>query len=325
MGGYIVRRLLAAVPLLWLIWTLVFVVGHLVPGRSEDLYASPQISQQDQERLNQVYGLDRPLMVQYTRQLLATLRGDLPLSTARGRPVGEIIAPAVGPTLLLAGAALLLQFTLGILLGAIAALGRGRIIDHAISGLALVLYSIPVFWLGILMVLVFSLRLAWLPPSHFSSLSTSGAGFLGQLLDTAWHMVLPVATLTVAGLAVVIRHTRSSLLEVLAHENLKAARARGIPQWRLLFRHGLSQAILPLITLLGLALPALLSGALLVEVVFSWPGLGQTTYRAILARDYPVVQAATLLTAAAVVLSNLAADMAVSLADPRTRPAGTTS
>ncbi len=322
MGGYIVRRLLAGIPLLWLIWSLVFLVGHLVPGRSEDLYASPQISRQDQERLNHVYGLDRPLMVQYTRQLLATLRGDLPLSTSRGRPVGEVIAPAVGPTLLLAGAALLVQFTLGIFLGALAALRRGRILDHAISGLALALYSIPVFWLGILMVLVFSLRLAWLPPSHFSSLSTPTAGFLGHLLDVGSHMVLPVATLTLAGLAVVIRHARSSLLEVLSHENLKAARARGLPQWRLIFRHGMRQAILPLITLFGLALPALLSGALLVEVVFSWPGLGQTTYQAILARDYPVVQAATLLTAAMVVMGNLAADMAVSLADPRIRPGG---
>lgn len=322
MAGYIVRRLLAGLPLLWLIWTLVFVVGHLVPGRSEDLYASPQISRQDQERLNRVYGLDRPLFSQYTRQLVSTLRGELPLSTARGRPVGEIIAPAVGPTLLLAGAALFLQFTLGILLGAIAALRRGRFLDHAISGLALALYSIPVFWLGILMVLVFSLRLAWLPPSHLSSLSSPGVGFAGRLLDMGSHLVLPVATLTLAGLAVVIRHTRSSLLEVLAHENLRAARARGLPQWRLLFRHGLRQAILPLITLLGLALPALLSGALLVEVVFSWPGLGQTAYQAILARDYPVVQAATLLTAAMVVLGNLAADVAVSLADPRIRPVG---
>ena len=324
MGGYIVRRLLAGIPLLWLIWSLVFLVGQLVPGRSEDLYASPQISRQDQERLNHVYGLDRPLMVQYTRQLLATLRGDLPLSTSRGRPVGEVIAPAVGPTLLLAGAALLVQFTLGIFLGALAALRRGRILDHTISGLALALYSIPVFWLGILMILAFSLRLAWLPPSHFSSLSTPTAGLLGHLLDVGRHMVLPVATLTLAGLAVVIRHTRSSLLEVLSHENLKAARARGLPQWRLIFRHGLRQAILPLITLMGLALPALLSGALLVEVVFSWPGLGQTTYQAILARDYPVVQASTLLTAAMVVMGNLAADMAVSLADPRIRPGGST-
>lgn len=323
MGGYIVRRLLAGIPLLWLIWTLVFVVGHLVPGRSEDLYASPQISRQDQERLNRVYGLDRPLIVQYTRQLLATVRGDLALSTSRGRPVAEIIAPAVGPTLVLAGTALLIQFTLGILLGALAALRQGRVLDHAISGLALVLYSIPVFWLGILMVLIFSLRLAWLPPSHYSSLSASTAGLSGHLFDVGIHMVLPVATLTLAGLAVVIRHARSSLLEVLAHENLRAARARGLPEWRLLFRHGLRQAILPLITLLGLALPALLSGALLVEVVFSWPGLGQTTYQAILARDYPVVQAATLLTATMVVLGNLAADVAISVADPRTRPGGT--
>jgi peptide/nickel transport system permease protein len=220
---------------------------------------------------------------------------------------------------------LLLQFTLGIILGGLAAWRCGRVLDHAISGLALALYSIPAFWLGIIMILLFSLRLAWLPPSHLSSLNMPTASLLGHVRDVGSHMVLPVATLTLAGLAVVIRHARSSLLEVLAHENLMAARARGLPEWRLLFRHGLRQAILPLITLLGLALPALLSGALLVEVVFSWPGLGQTTYQAILARDYPVVQAATLHTASMVVLGNLAADMAISLADPRARPVGTGS
>jgi len=322
-GGYIVRRLLAGLPLLWLIWTLVCAVGHMVPGRSEDLYASPQIHRRDQERLNQVYGLHRPLLVQYTRQLLATLRGDLPLSTSRGRPVNELIAPAVGPTLLLAGAALFLQFTFGIVLGAAAAARRDRALDHAISGLALTLHSIPVFWLGLLLVLAFSLRLGWLPPSHLSSLGAPTAGFLSRLMDLGRHMVLPLTTLTLAGLAVVIRHARSSLLEVFAHENLRAARARGLPPWRLLWRHELSQASLPLITLLGLALPALLSGTLLVEVVFSWPGLGQLTYQAILARDYPVVQTATLLTAVMVVLGNLAADLAMTLADPRTRPPGT--
>jgi peptide/nickel transport system permease protein len=321
MGGFILRRILAALPLLWLIWSLVFVVSHLVPGRGDDLYTSPMISQQGQERLRRVYGLDRPLPEQYARQLFATLRGDLAVSTATGRPVGEIIRPAIGPTLLLAGTALILQFILGTALGAWAAVRGGRTADHFISHLALVLHSLPIFWLGILLMMFFSLYLGWLPPSHMSSPVMSSAGFPARLADQLLHLALPLATLTLAGLAVIIRHARSSLLEVLADDTMQAARGRGLPEWRLLWRHGLRQAILPLITLLGLALPVLLSGSLLVEVVFSWPGLGQIAYQAILGRDFPVVQATTLLVATLVVFGNLAADTAISLIDPRTRVA----
>lgn len=318
MGGFILRRMLAVLPLLWFIWTLVFIVGHLVPGRGDDLYSSPLISRQSQERLRRVYGLDEPVPQQYVRQLLATARGDLAVSTATGRPVTEILRPAIAPTLLLAGSALVLQFILGTALGAWAAVRGGRTADHVIGNLALVLHSLPVFWLGILLMMFFSLHLGWLPPSHMSSPAAPGT-LSARLLDLLTHLILPLATLTLAGLAVVIRHARSSLLEVLDDDALQAARARGLPEWRLLWRHGMRQAILPLITLLGLALPLLFSGSLLVEVVFSWPGLGQVAYQAILGRDFPVVQATTLLVATLVVFGNLAADTAISLIDPRTR------
>jgi peptide/nickel transport system permease protein len=318
-GGFILRRMLAVLPLLWFIWTLVFIVGHLVPGRGDDLYSSPLISRQSQEHMRQVYGLDQPLPEQYARQLLATLRGDLAVSTASGRPVTEILRPAIAPTLLLAGSALALQFILGTALGAWAAVRSGRTADHVISYLALILHSLPIFWLGILLMMFFSLYLGWLPPSHMSSPAAPAATFSARLVDLLTHLALPLTTLTLAGLAVVIRHARSSLLEVLTDDTLQAARARGLPEWRLVWRHGMRQAILPLITLLGLALPLLLSGSLLVEVVFSWPGLGQVAYQAILGRDFPVVQATTLLVATLVVFGNLAADTAISLIDPRTR------
>jgi peptide/nickel transport system permease protein len=319
MGGFILRRSLAAIPLLWLIWSVVFLAGHLIPGRGDDLYASPQISRQGQERLRQVYGLDQPLPAQYARQLLATMRGDLALSTSTGRPVVEVIRPAILPTLLLAGSALALQFLLGTWLGAWAAVRKGRTADRVISSLSLVLHSLPVFWLGIVLMMFFSLHVGWFPPSHMRSPLASALTLPARLDDLAMHLILPLSTLTLAGLAVVIRHTRSSLLEILADDSLQAARARGLPEWRLLWRHGFRQAILPIITLLGMALPVLLSGALLVEVVFSWPGLGQIAYQAILGRDFPVVQATTLLVATLVVFGNLAADTAISLIDPRTR------
>ncbi len=319
MAGFILRRLLSVLFMLWLVWSLVFIVGHLLPGRQGDLYDSPQISREEEERLRRVYGLDAPLPLQYLRQFAATVRGDLALSTAQGRPVAEVVAPAIGPTLLLAGSALVLQFVLGTLLGVWAALRAGRLTDHMVSGVALTAHSIPVFWLGLVLMMVFSLQLGWLPPSHMRSLGQAPSS---RVLDLLWHLLLPLLTLTLAGMAVVIRHARSSLLEALQGENLHAARARGLPRWRLVLRHGLGQAILPLLTLLGLSLPALLSGALLVEVVFSWPGLGQITYQAILARDFPVVQATTLLTTAMVVAGNATADLSASLADPRVRPAG---
>jgi peptide/nickel transport system permease protein len=317
--GYALRRLLAAIPLLWLVWSLTFLVGRLVPGDPVDLYQGPGVSRQSLERLREAYGLDDPLPVQYVRQLTSTLRGDLALSTAQGRPVRAIIPAAVGPTLLLASLALLFQFVLGTFLGVASAAAQGRPLDATITTLSLFFYSMPIFWLAVELILVFSYRLGWLPPSHMHGIGAADAGFLAWMLDLLRHLTLPLLTLGLSGTAATIRHVRSSMLEVAGTDFVRSARSRGLPEWRVVWRHGLRNALLPLVTLMGLSLPFLLSGAVLVEVIFSWPGLGQVAFNAIRARDFPVVQATTLMTAALVVAGSLLADLAAAVADPRIR------
>jgi peptide/nickel transport system permease protein len=320
--GYAIRRLLAAVPLLWLIWTLTFFIGRAVPGDPLDLYESPNISREALEHLRGAYGLDDPLLVQYVKQLTATATGDLALSTAQGRPVARILAEAVGPTLLLTSLALLCQFLVGTVLGVLSSLKPERVLDQSVMAVSLFFYSVPVFWLGVELVLLFSYQLGWLPPSHMHSVGAERAGIAERFLDLARHTALPLLTLGLGGTAATLRHLRSSLLEVAETDFVRTARARGVPEWRVVWRHGLRNALMPVVTLMGLSLPVLLSGAALVEVVFSWPGLGQVAYHAILARDYPVVQATTLMTASLVVAGNLLADLLAPVVDPRVRLGG---
>jgi peptide/nickel transport system permease protein len=320
--GYALRRLLAALPLLWLIWTLTFAIGRAVPGDPMELYESPDVSRESVDNLRRAYGLDDPVPVQYLKQLGATLGGNLALSTSQGRPVADIIREAVGPTLLLASLALLFQFVVGGFLGVLSALRHHRLLDHLIMAVSLFFFSMPVFWLGVQLVLLFSYQLGWFPPSHMGSIRVAGSGLEDRFGDLARHTVLPVLTLGLGGTAVVMRHLRSSVLSVAGQDYLRTARSRGVPEWRVTGRHALKNALMPFVTLVGLSLPMLLSGALLVEVVFAWPGLGRVAYQAILARDYPVVQATTLMTATLVVAGSLLADLLAPVVDPRVRLEG---
>jgi peptide/nickel transport system permease protein len=314
--GYALRRLLAALPLLWIIWTLTFLVGRLLPGDPFDLYASPNISPEALDRLRRAYGLDRSLPLQYLSQLGAMLRGDLALSTSQGRPVSTVLAEAIGPTLLLAIPALLAQLACGFALGVASALRRDSAIDRMLGGVSLVLYSTPTFLLGILLTMVFAYGLDWLPPSHMASVDP---GIGGPFVDRLRHLALPLLTLVLGSFALPLRLARDGTLEAAAQEFVLGARSRGLPEWRVIGRHALRHAVLPVLTLMGMLLPLLLSGALVVEVVFSWPGLGQVTFQAIRARDYPVVQATALLSAAMVVVGSLMADLMTALVDPRVR------
>ncbi|MFQ5768192.1 MAG: ABC transporter permease [Acidobacteriota bacterium] len=306
MWGYTARRLLAVLPLLWFIWTITFIVGRLLPGDPVDLYRSPHISARAVEHLRHVYGLDDPLPLQYMKQLTATLTGQEILSTSQGRPVWTIIRESVGPTLLLTGLALAGQFLLGLALGLGSALSRDGPVDHAISGIALFLYSIPSFLLGVQLILLFSAKLGWFPSSHMHSVRAGASSPWQQPADLLRHLFLPLLTLTLGSAAMTIRHVRSSLLEVSHMEFVKAARGRGLPEWRVTLRHILRNALLPLVNIVGLELPFLLSGALVA-------------YDAIMSRDYPVIQATTLLTACLAVLGSLLADLLTAAVDPRVR------
>ncbi|MFQ5670670.1 MAG: ABC transporter permease [Acidobacteriota bacterium] len=316
---YALRRLMAAIPLLWLIWTLTFVIGHLAPGDPLALYQGPNISRESLDTLRHVYGLDAPLPVQYLKQLGALLTGHYPLSTSQGRPVAEIIGEACGPTLLLISLALAVQFLFGTLLGLLTAVRRGGGLDHGVSAISLFFYSIPTFWLGVELVLLFSYRLGWFPPSQMRDVTLADPAAAGWMVDLLRHLALPVLTLGLGGLALTTRHMRSSLLEVIGLDYVRTARAQGLPEWRVIGRHALRNALMPLVTLAGLSLPVLFSGTVVVEVIFSWPGMGQVAFNAILARDYPLIQAVTLMTAALVVAGSLLADIAAAAVDPRVR------
>ncbi len=316
---FTVRRILLAVPVLWLVVTLTFVVLHAVPGSTVDLLDNPRLSPRDREVIRSHFGLDLPLHLQYLHWLGGVARGDLGVSFLYRQPVRTVVARALPPTLLLTGSALLLDLVLGIGLAVLAATRHRGWFDRVTTVLSLGLYGMPAFWLAGLAILVFSLKLGWLPASHMHTLDAASLPPLQRLGDLLKHLVLPAGILGLAGAAGTARYLRASLLEVRDSRFLLAARARGIPPGRLLWIHTLRPALLPLVTLLGLSLPFLVSGSLVIEVIFAWPGMGRVLWTAAWARDIPVILAVTLLGAAAVVAGNLLADILYALVDPRAR------
>ncbi|MBI4161845.1 MAG: ABC transporter permease [Acidobacteria bacterium] len=320
MAGFALRRLGAAIPILLAVLTLTFFLIHLAPGDPLALYESPDIDPDARDRMRRIYGLDDPLPVQYFRWLWQfCLRGEFGVSFQAHRPVATLLAEAVPNTLLLAGVALVLGFGLGGVAGVAAARRAGSRSDHALTVLTLALYSIPGFLLAHELILVFSLWLGWLPPSHTASVGAASLPLPARLLDRIAHLILPAATLAVGPAATAARFARAAVLEVTNQDFIRTARSKGVSEPRVFGRHALRNALLPLLTLAGLSLPVLVSGSLIVEVIFSWPGMGRAIYDAVFARDYPVIIAATFLTACLVIAGSLVADLCYALADPRVR------
>ncbi len=321
MTAWVLRRAGAALATVWAVVTLVFFAIHAAPGTpflpGGDRPMDPAVV----AGLRARFGLDRPLGEQYLRYLDALAHGDLGESFSQQRPVSAALAQAIPNTLVLAGAALALDFLLGIALGVFqAAYARPRT-DATLTGATLFVYSLPTFWLGLVLLLVFGQDLRWLPVGGVTDPVLYGAlPPLGRLLDRLRHLALPALALGVVGAAGTARFQRAALLETLGQGFVRAARARGLSEARIL-GHALRNALLPAITLLGLALPFLLTGSVVVETVFAWPGMGKLAADAILARDYPIVMATTLVASVAVVASNLLADLLYAVADPRIRPA----
>jgi peptide/nickel transport system permease protein len=319
MKRLILRRLLALVPLVWLVATLTFVVVQAAPGSYADTIDNPRLSPETRELISARYGLDRPPLEQYLSWLGAVATGDLGTSFMYKQPVSTVLARALPPTLLLAGAALLFDLVLGLVLAVAAARRPYGWVDRITSILSLGLYGIPSFWLAGLFILVFSLLLGWFPASHMHSVDAARLTGLPRLVDLLRHLVLPALCLGLVGAAGTARYLRATLLDVRSSRFMLAARARGIPERRLLWVHALRPALLPVVTLLGLSLPILVSGSVVIETIFSWPGMGQVAYNAARARDIPLILGATLIGAAAVILGNLVADILYSVVDPRTR------
>ncbi len=315
------RRLLVAAPLLLLVATLTFLVVHLAPGSYADTLDRPGLSPQARELVRARFGLDQPVHRQYLRWLGALATLDLGVSFAYRQPVAEVLARALPPTLLLNGAALLLELALGLALALAAARRPHAWVDRATTVLSLVLWGLPTFWLAGLAVLLFSVALGWLPPSHMRSVDAELLGGPARALDLLRHLLLPAVCLSLAGAAATGRYLRAALLDVRSSPFLLAARARGLPEWRVRWVHALRPALLPVVTMLGLSLPYLVSGSVVVEVIFSWPGMGRVLVEAAAARDVPVIMAAAVLGAAAVVAGNLVADLLYAVVDPRARGA----
>jgi peptide/nickel transport system permease protein len=319
---YTAGRLSAAIPLALGAATLVFVLLEAAPGEPLDLMlADRPVSPEIRERLERAWGLDRTPAERYLDWMGALLlHGDLGWSHSRSRPVSRLLAEALPPTLALAGTALAIHLLAGLALGLVSAARPGCWLDRAITAIGLTLYAMPTFWLALMAVLVFSSALDWLPASSMTSVGAAEMAPLARTGDLLLHLVLPAGVLGLGSAAAMTRFVRSGALESLERPYVRAARARGASGSRVLLAHALRNALLPVINLVGLSLPVLLSGSLVIKVVFAWPGMGRLTYDAIRAQDFPVVQATTLVATAAVVAGSLAADLAMGLADPRLRP-----
>jgi peptide/nickel transport system permease protein len=317
---FLLRRLAASLLLLYLVLTATFFLLHLAPGSPATLLAEDtRIPMEQRENLRRLYGLDLPLPVQYVRWLAAMSRGEWGTSFALQRPVAKVVLEAVPATLLLAAAALVVEQGLGLIFGMAAARRPGSATDHLIRFVSLLLFSQPGFWLALMAILLFSLAWPILPASHMHSIGAEDLGRGARLLDLLRHLILPAGVLGLAESGAAVRYVRASLLDVLGQEYIRAARAKGISERRVVWVHALRNALPPLIQMSALSFLSLLSGVLLIEIIFSWPGIGRLTFEAILSRDYPLVLGTTAFSAVMVLLVNLAADVLHALADPRVR------
>jgi peptide/nickel transport system permease protein len=325
MPRQILHRLALGIGIVLFVVTVTFVLVNLAPGDPARMWAAPGAGEAELEMARRALGLDRPLLARYVSWLADFVRGDWGLSLAQQRPVARIIRDALPHTLLLSISSLLLTYIGGILIGVIQAARQRTAIDTGLTVTTLIIYGMPAYWLAIMLVLVFSYaaaRYGWpawirLPAIGVTSLDAEFLSPAGRLIDRLRHLTLPLITLGAIGVAGTARFVRGSVLDARGHPFVRTAQAKGIAPLAVELRHILRNALLPIITLLGLSLPALFSGTVFVEVIFGWPGMGRVMVDAVGGRDYPVVMATTAIFAMLVVLGNLLADLLYGAADPR--------
>ena len=301
---FLARRLALTIPVLLGVATLVFSLIHFIPGDPAQAMLGETAPQADVEELRRRLGLDRPLIEQYGAFLAGLVRGDLGTSLRTGQPVTSQILERMPATFELAAAAMFVAICVSIPLGIAAAVRRGTVVDHAAMTLALTGVSVPNFWLGPLLAIVFAVELGWLP--------VSGRG-------TPQHLILPAISLGAALAAILARMTRATMLEELREQYVQAARARGVSRFRAVVRHAFRNGLIPVVTLVGLQFGAVLTGAVITETIFAWPGIGRLLIQSIGFRDYPLVQGCILLIAVTYVGVNLATDLLYGVLDPRIR------
>ena len=315
---YVFRRLALALPTVLTIVVLNFALLHLAPGDAADVLAGEAGSATPEymAQLRQKFGLDQPLYVQLAVYMKRVVTLDLGYSFRHNMTVTELIGSRLGPTLLLMLTVFALSVGLGVLLGAIAARNLNRWRDNLVSTLAVLAYATPVFWAGLMLIVVFSIKLGWFPTSGMETVAAFNEGFT-RVRDIAWHLVLPAITLTLFYLALYTRLMRASVLDQYALDYVTTARAKGLTERQVARRHVLRNAALPVVTMAGVQIGALLGGSVVVETVFGWPGLGLLAYESLFARDINLLLGIFFVSAVLVVLVNLVVDVIYSLLDPR--------
>jgi peptide/nickel transport system permease protein len=314
MTGYIASRILGVIPVLFGISILVFVLLRLTPGDPAISIAGFDASQEQLAAVRRSLGLDEPIHVQYIRWLDRTLHGDLGRSIRTGSPVSELLASKLANTLLLGVVAIVISTVIAVPAGIISAVRRGSLTDNAVMLVTLFGNSMPSFWSGLMFILIFAVWLRWLPTGGMFSIVGGG-----DLPDLARHLVLPSVTLAVVQTALVARLMRGSMLEVIRLDHMTTARAKGLRERIVIVRHAVKLALLPVVTVIGIRFGSLVGGAVIIETIYSWPGVGFQMYESIAARDYAFIQGGVLVIATGFVLFNLVVDIAYAFIDPRIR------
>jgi len=312
------RRALGGIGVVLGVVTLMFVLLRAAPGDPALLLLGPTATAEQVALQRHALGLDRPVVTQYAAWLGRFVRGDWGTSIATGRPVRTMLAQAWPATVRLVGLSLVLSYLAGIAIGVVQAT-RGGPLDTALSIATVTLFALPGYWLGLMLVMLFTYQLRWLPAFGAAGFDADFLPPAARLADRIRHLVLPLATLTLVGVGGTARFVRGAMLDVAGSPWVTVARAKGLSATRVTLRHVLRNALVPVVTLLGLSLPTLFSGAVFIEAIFAWPGVGRVLVEAVQARDYPVVMAATAVSAVLVVFGNLLAELLVRWVDPRAR------
>jgi peptide/nickel transport system permease protein len=316
MGKYILRRMLISIPMILGITIIIFILADSMPGDALTAMVTDQapISKEALAERRSQLGLDQPLPVRYLLWMQQLLQGNMGYSFITAIPISETIVKRIPPTLELMGVSLLFSIVLGVTLGIVSALKQYSVLDYLLTVLGFIGLSIPVFFLGMILIYVFSLRLDWLP--------TSGMGTAGEeysLVDNLRHLILPALSLGILRTAIFMRYTRTSVLDVLGSDYLRTARAKGLKENSVIIGHALRNALIPIITIVGLTLPVLFGGAVIIETIFQWPGIGLLYITAVNQRDHPMIMGLALISSIVVLASNLLTDLTYAAADPRIR------
>lgn len=315
MFQFIIKRLLQAVPLLIGVSVIGFAMMHLAPGGPLAVYTlNPTITAQDIERIKHVFGLDQPIYIQYLKWATGMFTGNWGNTFFGGRPVLDVILERMPATFLLMGSGMSLAIVIGMLIGILGAVRRYSVFDYLATTGAMVALSFPTFWFGLMTIFIFALKLGWLPSGGMYTLGGEEGA-----LDLLRHLILPTVVLSLVLVAQWSRYTRSSFLEVIHQDYIRTAKSKGLTGLRVLFRHAFPNALAPLIALAGIQIPWLFSGALVTETIFGWPGMGRLFVDSLTMKEYPVLMGMIMITATAVIIGNIMADVINALIDPRIR------